>query len=506
MTDHETPYQPPPFIPQALDEAWLARRAELHQKYEDFFGLNDGSRLGYLHGERQQWTEDEVVERWRVAAAASDRRRDAINHVYIHVPFCKSICNFCNYDRLRPSSSDLLDQFTERVFRSLHAIGPAVQPLKWHTLYMGGGTASVLPPAMLKTVLTAIDSTLRWHRNSTRFFEFDPAVFNAEKLDILLQHGFEHFSFGVQTLDAAVNQAHNRGPQSRDIIHRRFAELRAGGVFNISCDFLLGLAGTTPEGIIAEVEEVLALQPRWIDLYFITPTQEYINSHFGGDFNNFWAHIGPFHDLIPQLAREAGQRHGFRVRRGHGHNIILYRQMGPHERQKHKSNGIFSYTQLVDQQRRPLHLLGLGTSARSLIFGQAALECRNPEDLGDPNGAHYYVGHDYGMEGEVRMFLCHMLRDNDVIDRPQFQAIFGMDITEAIPTALAVWAREGLITLTDTELRLVREERRQRCRTLLWAVPDAPIEFEVARAEENLKARARTAEHRQRHGDAPAAR
>ncbi|HMV66519.1 MAG TPA: radical SAM protein [Myxococcota bacterium] len=483
------------FQPLPLDPQWLERRQDLHRRYEELVGLNDSSRLGYHFGPPQQLTEEEITEKWRVAANAADRRRDAVNHVYIHVPFCKSICHFCNYERLRPSSSELLDQFTDRVFRSLHMIGPVVKPLRWHTLYMGGGTPSVLPAPMLEKILTAIDDTLTWHPDSTRYFEFDPAVFNTEKLEVLLRHGFEHFSFGVQTLDSGINQSHNRGPQGKDIIVRRFAELRAGGVFNISCDLLLGLDGTTPESVMRDVEEVLELQPRWIDLYFLTPTADYVQTHFRGSYDRFWEHIRPFHDNVPRMAQEIAARTGYRVRRGHGHNIILYRQMGPHERQKHKRGGIFSYTQLVDQQRRPLHLLGLGTSARSLIFGQAQIECRNPDELGDPGGRHYYVGYDIGMEGEVRLFLTHILRDNDVIDREMFLRIFGMDITEAIPLTLSVWQSQGLLTLDEKEMRLAREERRQRVRTLLWAVPDDRLEYEVVRHEDNLKAQARKREH-----------
>ncbi len=478
------------FQPLPLDEDWLEMRRDLHRRYEELAGLNDGSRLGFLNGERNQWSEEQVVEVWRKAAHASDRRRDAINHVYIHVPFCKSICNFCNYERLRPSDPKLIEQYTSRVFRSLHAIGPVVKPLKWHTLYMGGGTASILPAPMLEKILTGVEDTLRWHPNSTRFFEFDPAVFNQRKLDVLLKHGFEHFSFGVQTLDASVNAAHNRGPQSRDIVTRRFKELRAGGIFNISCDFLLGLKGTTPDQIVNEIEEVLNLGPRWIDLYYLTPTQDYVNSHFAGNYEAFWTHIKPFHEQIPDLVRAAAKRAGFRVRRGHGHNIILYRQMGPHERSS-KRRGVFSYTQLVDQQRRPLHLLGLGTSARSLIFGQAAIECRNPEEKGDSDGDHFYLGHAYGMEGEVRLFLAHMLRDNDVIDRKMFQKIFGADITEIKPLMSSVWTKLGVLSLTDDEIRLKREERRERMRSLLWAVPDEVLEYEVARYEKNIAAQRR---------------
>ena len=187
-------------------------------------------------------------------------------------------------------------------------------------------------------------------------------------------------------------------------------------------------------------------------------------------------------------------KHGFRMRRGHGHNIILYRQMGPHERRNDGKGGIFSYTQLVDQQRRPLHLMGLGTSARSLIFGQAQLECREPDEINDTENRHNYFGNDIGMEGEIRLFLCHILRDQDVVDRPMFRRIFGMDITEAIPDAVAVWNQQGKVRLTKDELRLQREDRLDRIRTLMWIVPDNRLQHEVDRNEANRLAQAKKKE------------
>jgi len=473
---------------------WLAYRQELHQRYEELAGLSDSSRLGFLNGPRHRLAEEDVVELWREAANASDRRRDAINHVYIHVPFCKSICSFCNYERLRPSSSDRLERYTDRVFRSLYKFGPVVEPMTWHTLYFGGGTPSVLPAPMLKKIVGAIDDNLRWHPHSTRFFEFDPAVFNQAKLDVLLEGGFEHFSFGVQTLDADVNAAHNRGPQSRKVVAKRFKELRAAGVFNISCDFLLGMQGTTPDQIVREVGEILSMGPRWIDLFFLTPTAAYVDKHFGGSHETFWEHIKPFHDQIPDKVKELARAHGYRVRRGHGHNIIIYRQMGPHERTRSRSRGIFSYTQLVDQQRRPLHLLGFGTSARSMIFGKAFVECRSPEEEGQLNADHFYSGYRHGMEGEVRRYLSHMLRDNNTIDRKMFREIFGVDAAHILEQPMTAWHALGKLQVDETTIRLAPEERRERFRTLLWAVPDEVLAHEVERYEQNLRSQARRSE------------
>lgn len=480
------------FQPLTIDSDWARYRTEYHRRYETLAGLQDASRLGYVHGPETVLSEDDIVERWRRAAGNKDRRRDAVNHVYIHVPFCKSICSFCNYERLRPSDPKLLHEFTDRILTSLSRIGPAVAPMTWHTLYMGGGTPSTLPPKQLDRILSEVDRSLRWHPQNTRSFEFDPAVFNEAKLDVLVDHGFTHFTFGVQTLTASINQDHNRGAQSADMVSKRFDEIHARGITNISCDFLMGLKGTTPEQIVSEVERVLAHRPRWVDMFFLTPTPEYIESHFEGSYEAFWTHIKPFHDRIPAMVREMAAKHRYAVRRGHGHNIVVYRRTSLEE--AHKQEGIFAYTQLVDQQRRPLHLLGLGTSARSMIFGQAQIECRDPSELGNREGDHYYVGHEWGMEGEVRQFLVHVLRENDEIDRAMFRRIFGLDITEAIPLPLSVWASQGKLAVDDDKIQLKREARRDRMRTLLWLLPDIWLDHEVRRHERNLRRQQKSTE------------
>lgn len=474
-----------------INDTWFEHRLALHSRYEELAGLKDASRLGYMHGGQVRWTEDQVVELWQKAANAADRRKDAINHVYVHVPFCKSLCSFCNYERLRPSNAVEIQRYTERVLRSIQRIGEVVEPLTWHTLYFGGGTPSVLPVPQLAKILEALDGALTWHAQSTRFFEFDPMVMTADRIDLLVKHGFRDFSFGVQTLQPSINAAHNRGKQGPDIVARRFDELRERNVFNISCDLLLGLKGTTPEMMAEEAGEILALRPRWLDLFYLVPTREYVESHWGGDKEAFWAHVRQFHDRIPALIKPVAHKHGFRVNRGHGHNIILFRQMEQHEFPTDHHNSIFSYTQLVDQQRRPLHLMGLGTSARSLIFGQAQLHCRHPQEIGDAANQHNYFGAEVGMEGEVRLFLAHHLRDRHNVDRAMFLRIFDMDITEAIPTAIAAWQRLGLVTITEEELRLEPQERRERARTLMWVVPDHRLEHEVSRHEKNLMAQRR---------------
>jgi len=461
------------------DDAWKSRRLALHDRYSKVARIGDASRLAYLHGPSTVWTEEQVAELWARGVRTLSAARDPLNCVYIHVPFCKSICNFCNYDRLRPSSPELLKTWLSRTLRTLGVIGPVVRPLTFHALYMGGGTPSVLPAALLRELLDALDATLTWHPHASRKMEFDPAVMSRERLDVLAAHGFDQLSFGIETLDPEINARHNRGRQSLETIERSFVDMRAVGISDVACDFLLGLEGTTPEGMLAEMETVLSrFAPAWVDIFMLTPTQTYVERHFGGSREAFWNHLQPFEQKIPAALPALAERTGYQVRMGQGHHMMLMRREGG------RSQAQFSYTALTTEAGRPLNVLGLGRSARSSIFGVAAFALRDPNDDPAAPGPADYEGNAIDLADEARTFLVHRLRDTDTIDRNEFRAIFGADMTAVIPTALAGWEAEGTARLEDDVLRFVPQERRARTHTLLWLVPQEAIEFDLARIDD----------------------
>jgi coproporphyrinogen III oxidase-like Fe-S oxidoreductase len=465
----------------------MSLRSALHDRYSRVARIGDASRLAYLHGPTTVWTEEEVAALWARArpsagshaAPSSDGQRDPLNCLYIHVPFCKSICHFCNYDRLQPSSPQLLKTWLDRALRTLAVIGPAVRPLTFHALYMGGGTPSVLPAKLLRELLHALDTTITWHPQASRKMEFDPAVMSRERLDVLAAHGFDQLSFGIETLDPEINARHNRGRQSIDTIERSFVDLRAVGISDVACDFLLGLEGTTPAGMLAEMETVLTrFSPAWVDIFMLTPTASYVERHFGGSREGFWAHLRPFEQAIPAALPALAERTGYLVRMGQGHHMMLMRRDGG------RSQAQFPYTALTTEARRPLNVLGLGRSARSSIFGVAAFALRDPRDDPSAAGPADYEGHAIDLADEARAFLVHRLRDTDTVDRREFQEIFGDDMSAIISHALAGWESEGTARLEADVLRFVPQERRARIHSLLWLVPQQAIEFDLARIDD----------------------
>lgn len=466
------------------DDAWMSRRRALHDRYLEVARLGDASRLAYLHGPTRVWTEEEAAALWDRAARRPRGELEPLNCVYVHVPFCKSICTFCNYDRLRPSSPELLKTWLARVLRSLEVIGPALRPLTFHAIYIGGGTPSVLPPKLLRPLLDALDGALAWHPRAQRKMEFDPAVMNRERLDVLVGHGFDQLSFGLETLDPEINVRHNRGRQDVETIERCFANLTAVGVSDVACDFLLGLEGTTPQGMLAEMETVLRrFSPAWLDIFMLTPTETYVGSHFGGSWEAFWAHLAPFEAIVPPALPDLAARTGYAVRMGHGHHMMLTRNRSAGTAQQ-DSIAEFSYTALTSESRRPLNVLGLGRSARTTIFASAAFAARDPGDDPAAEGPADYVGNAIEMADEARTFLAHRLRDRDTVDRVEFRKIFGGDLPEVIPAAVAAWEKEGVAALEDDVLRFVPQDRRARIRSLLWLVPQEAIEFDLAHFDE----------------------
>ena len=468
--------------PRTLGAGFVSGRERLQERYVEVSRLPDASRLAYLRGPLHVVTEKEVAEFWADAIANPSVDEETQNNIYIHVPFCKSICSFCNYERLRPSNPELLRAWLRRVIRSMETFGPAVKGLDWGSVYIGGGTPSTLPSKMLTELFEALDKHFNIRPDAHRSFEFDPLVMSEGRVEVLAKHGFTHFSFGIQTLDPEVNKAHNRGFQNRDTIKRRFEELYKHGLHDVACDFLLGLAGTDPDSILADIEWVVeTFKPQNVDVFQISPTPEYVDEHFGGDINAFWAHLEPFQKQAVPALKSLAERTRYRVNVEGGHRYTLKRTWNPPGFTP-APRRCYSYTQLVSEARQPMHLLGLGPSARSQIFGRAAYQGRSPEDpLSDT--AFHYAGHLMDFTDEVRTYLVHQLRDNNHVDRSLFRQIFGTDVTEAAAVAVSAWHADGAVSASKDRLTLVAESRKDRLRRLLWLVPDRHLEHEVGRRQ-----------------------
>jgi hypothetical protein len=492
-----------------VSTGWIDERTRLHDAFVTAFGVPDVFWLSHLGTPLQRWSDEDVRDLW----AGFRSRGDAQNNVYLHVPFCKSICSFCNYDRLRPSNPAYLERWQARVLRSIEIVAPGLRHHTFHAIYVGGGTPSVLPAESVRTVMGALDRLLTFHPDNSRYFEMDPAVMSEPRMAAWRDAGFRNTSFGVQTLSADVNSHHNRGAQGRELVAKRFRELREHGMTRIACDFLLGLADTEPDAIAAEIEEVLAEhRPESIDVYQLTPTPAYVQSHFGGDEQAFWAHVSRFVPLVRDTMPKLALRYGYEVIGGEsGHRTSLVRTTARHVTAPTSRAGQlawrtsqwvpdrvwnrfattprvsgrvagarYSYQQTVPEQRGPLSTLGLGPSARSRLFGHGRLEYRDPDDDPDAEGPAWWIRQPGDLTMEACTFALLTLRDGDRLDRPTFRRIFIRDIDAWFPEGVAALVQLDRARLDADTLTLLDPDRRSRARDLMWLVPTERLEFKLA--------------------------
>lgn len=494
------------YTPPLPSPSRLAARRALHARVVQVERLIGPSQVAYMRGEPKRWTEAELAVEWR--RAAENARPGTHNNVYVHVPFCKSICAFCNYDRLKPSNPAALRAWRDRVLASIGTLAPAVGALEFHSLYFGGGTPSVLPSAILREVFTALDQSFRWHKRASRSIELDPAMMNRSKAEAMLDHGFHHFSFGVQTQSAAVNEAHNRGPQGPEMVARCLDQLPGPWLGTVTADILLGLAGTTPDDTLRDIERLIC-HPRRpaVDVFHLSPTREYVASHFGGSRAAASAALSRYDADFDARLHALCKTHGYHVLRGGSHHARtlaprpggllrrpdtwrsqasllrgdlrrVARRVRARRPVHFRRFGRLPYTQLATAVRKPLNLLGLGPSARSQVFGAAAVQTRPHAGHEGPTA---YEGHAMSAIDELRTFVIFDIRDEGVVYDADLIKVFGMSLAEALPEALAVWIHDGFAQRVPGGWLFERGRPEEVARAVLWAVSDAALEGLVQR-------------------------
>ena len=190
--------------------------------------------------------------------------------LYIHIPFCRQKCFYCDFPSFAGRERYEAD-YTNALCREL-AVQGVLYREKWgspRTIYMGGGTPSLLPERLLGRILQAIadifgDAGTEAEREFT--VECNPGTVDAEKLAVLRAGGVNRLSFGVQTFDDALLKKIGRihtGEQAREAM----TLARAAGFQNVSMDLIYGLPGESLTELERDLEAMVALEPEHISIY-----------------------------------------------------------------------------------------------------------------------------------------------------------------------------------------------------------------------------------------------
>jgi oxygen-independent coproporphyrinogen-3 oxidase len=185
--------------------------------------------------------------------------------VYVHFPFCLSICPYCDFDR-QATGFDRIDVYLRAVKRELQHYAASSERV--HSIFFGGGTPSLMSVDQVRGVLDGIAAQFDVITDAEITLECNPGDADLDKLSGFRTTGANRLSFGVQSLDDEFLKLLGRRHSSEDARQAARWARQAGFSFNL--DFMFGLPGQTLEHWQRTLEEAVALTPDHLSCYLLT--------------------------------------------------------------------------------------------------------------------------------------------------------------------------------------------------------------------------------------------
>jgi len=291
--------------------------------------------------------------------AMSDLQSSSLG-LYLSIPFCRSKCTYCNFaSGVYPASEHAryVDRLIEDVAASREwAARMGVElPRRVDTVYLGGGTPSLLAPKLLAHLFSAMRAEFAFEADAEITVECAPGQIADETLRALAAAGVNRVSLGVQSFIDRETQVSGR-LHRRAVVVDDLRRLRAAGIANINVDLIAGLAGQTP----ASWEESLAvLRDTGVPHASVYMLEVDEDSRLGREMlaggARYHAELVPTDDAIAAMYTTAIERLG---RPGRG-------RLSQYEISNFSRRGFASRHNLRYWQRRPY--LGLGLDASSML-------------------------------------------------------------------------------------------------------------------------------------------
>lgn len=187
--------------------------------------------------------------------------------IYVHIPFCESLCYYCACNKIITKHHDRADVYLRYLQREidLHTAHCGVGQMV-SQIHFGGGTPTFLSDAGLRDLMGMLRSSFTLVPGGEYSIEVDPRTVDADRLALLAELGFNRLSFGVQDFDPEVQKAVHR-IQPAEQVFSLVESARSIGFDSVNVDLIYGLPKQTPESFDRTLAQVAELRPDRIALY-----------------------------------------------------------------------------------------------------------------------------------------------------------------------------------------------------------------------------------------------
>ncbi len=185
--------------------------------------------------------------------------------IYIHIPFCRQKCSYCDFVSF-PDKIGYAEAYMACVYKELKMRGEELKGRVFDTVYFGGGTPSYIPPKLILGAMNRIRECFTLSENPEITLELNPGTIGEEKVKIYEKAGINRFSIGLQTAIDEQLEDLGRIHTARDYVYA--TKLLKGK--NFSTDIMLGLKNQTKEDVRKTVELASACGSSHISMYALT--------------------------------------------------------------------------------------------------------------------------------------------------------------------------------------------------------------------------------------------
>ncbi|MDE7087604.1 MAG: radical SAM protein, partial [Clostridia bacterium] len=186
--------------------------------------------------------------------------------IYVHIPFCKQKCRYCDFTSF-PDKINLAESYMTCLYHEMAMRGEELKDYTFDTLYIGGGTPSVVDESYIAMLVAAAKKYFKLAQNAEITIEMNPGTVSASKIALYKKCGINRFSVGLQT--AVDSQLEDLGRCHNLNEFLSCAKLLKGE--NFSVDIMIGLKGQTLADIEKSIEVAANSGASHISMYALTP-------------------------------------------------------------------------------------------------------------------------------------------------------------------------------------------------------------------------------------------
>ncbi|MCB1178166.1 MAG: oxygen-independent coproporphyrinogen III oxidase, partial [Leptospiraceae bacterium] len=215
------------------------------------------------------WSDNPTTDEWIESVIRSLNSESSKISIYIHIPFCETMCTFCGCNTSITKNHAVEDPYLENLFKEFDYYLKNVSDLKNREvaeIHFGGGSPTYLSEYNLEKIVDKLFSNLNVAKDASLSIEVDPRRTRKTQLEVLRKYGFHRISLGVQDFDPNVQKLINRF-QPYELTKQCTDNARELGYTSVNFDLIYGLPRQTMDSMIMTVEKTLELKPDRIAFY-----------------------------------------------------------------------------------------------------------------------------------------------------------------------------------------------------------------------------------------------